>query len=78
MCDGKIENRRAEGGFPSKRKLYAQSSSRREGRVTDLEEDALFNNDDKGEFYRAALREFARLVADGKQVTYSDTEADEV
>jgi hypothetical protein len=48
------------------------------GAFSDLEEDALFNNDDKGEFYRAALREFARLAAEGNQVTYSDTEADDV
>ncbi len=48
----------------------------KKGAFTDLE-GALFCNDDKGEFYRAALREFARFTVEGKQVTFSDTEADD-
>ena len=76
MCDGKIENRRAEGDFHPSGSYTLKARQGKKGAFTDLE-GALFCNDDKGEFYRAALREFARFTVEGKQVTFSDTEADD-
>jgi len=49
------------------------------GTFTDPDPDsALFNNHDKGEFDRAVDREIARRRAEGWQIIYNDTEADEV
>jgi hypothetical protein len=45
------------------------------GAFTDLK-GPFFCNDDKGEFYRAVARKIARLAAEGKRITYSDTQAD--
>jgi hypothetical protein len=74
MAKSKIVELRVD--FHSSESYTLKARQGEKGAFTDLE-DALLCNDDKGEFYRAVAREIARFAADGKQVTYSDTEADD-